>query len=63
MIDKTVLPSLIAFSPTGISPTLRQGTIRRAGTLVRGPLDSAKKEKEKEDGGKMPGSEVSSEFE
>ncbi|GAA5834785.1 hypothetical protein JCM3766R1_003238 [Sporobolomyces carnicolor] len=38
------------------SPTMRQQSIRRAGTLVRSPLETGKKEKDKD--GKIPASEA-----
>ncbi|GAA5882579.1 hypothetical protein JCM16303_002054 [Sporobolomyces ruberrimus] len=38
------------------SPTMRQQSIRRAGTLVRSPLETGKKDKDKE--GKVPASEA-----
>lgn len=45
------------FSTGGVSPALRQGSIRRAGTVIRSPLEGAKKDKEST--GKLPGNEVS----
>lgn len=52
--------SSLAGLSTKESPTMRQQSIRRAGTLVRSPLETGKKDKDKD--GKMPASEVSSEI-
>ncbi|GAA5904040.1 uncharacterized protein JCM6883_002064 [Sporobolomyces salmoneus] len=55
-VKKATEDELDASFATRESPTMRQQSIRRAGTLVRSPLETGKKDKDKD--GKMPASEA-----
>ncbi|GAA5845649.1 hypothetical protein JCM5353_001250 [Sporobolomyces roseus] len=55
-VKKATEDELEASFSTKESPTMRQQSIRRAGTLVRSPLETGKKDKDKD--GKMPASEA-----
>ena len=56
-VDLALTVSFIDFATSKDSPTIRQQSIRRAGTLVRSPLDLGRKDKD--GSGKYTGSEVS----